>query len=184
MGLYLAFAPFILFAIVDRLLDANAGLLAGAVASAALIAKDYAVSRGAPKLLELGTMLLFAGLSLYSAFAGASWSIIGVRLCVDAGLLLIVLLSLALRRPFTLQYAREQATRDLWDSPRFIETNYVLTRVWALAFVVIVVADMVLLFAPALPPSVGITATILALVAAAKVTAWYPQHAAAAQAAK
>lgn len=56
-----------------------------------------------------------------------------------------------------------------------------LTGVWALAFLIMVVADMVLLFAPALPPSIGITATILALVGAAKVTAWYPPHVAATQ---
>jgi hypothetical protein len=38
---------------------------------------------------------------------------VGVRLRVDAGLLLIVLITLLVGKPFTLQYAREQVPQDL-----------------------------------------------------------------------
>jgi hypothetical protein len=95
---------------------------------------------------------------------------------VDLGLLLIVLVSLALRRPFTLQYAREQVPEEFWSSPQFVRTNYVITAVWALAFAVLVVADLILLYVPELPPRVGIIATIAALVGAIKFTSWYPER--------
>jgi hypothetical protein len=100
--------------------------------------------------------------------AELAWSIVGVRLRVDAGLLLTVLVSLALRRPFTLQYAREKVAPELWDSSRFIRVNNVVTAVWALAFVVMVAADFLLLCAPEVSPRVGIIATILAIVGAFK----------------
>ena len=45
----------------------------------------------------------------FSALAKAHWSIVAVRLAVDIGLFLIVLVSLAVRRPFTIQYAREES---------------------------------------------------------------------------
>jgi hypothetical protein len=45
-----------------------------------------------------------------------------------------------------------------------------------LAFVLLVVADLVLLYAPSLPPRIGIIATILALVGAIKFTSWYPER--------
>lgn len=99
----------------------------------------------------------------------------GVRLIVDAGLLLIVLVSLAIRKPFTLQYAREQVSKELWASPEFLRTNDVITAVWALAFAVMVAADWVLLTSDA-PPRFGIIATVLALVGAIKFTGWYPDR--------
>ena len=54
-------------------------------------------------------MFLFGGLAVYALLGGPAWTVIGVRLRVDAGLLLIVLASMAVGRPFTLQYARERA---------------------------------------------------------------------------
>jgi len=87
-----------------------------------------------------------------------------------------VLVSLALRQPFTLQYAREQVPPELWGSPRFVRANYIITAVWAAAFAVLVIADLVLLYLPQVPHRVGIVATILALVGAFKFTSWYPNR--------
>lgn len=83
---------------------------------------------------------------------------------------------MAIGRPFTLQYAREQVDRELWESTEFKRTNYVITAVWAAAFVVLVLADLILLYVPQLPPRVGIIATILALSDAIKFTGWYPSR--------
>jgi hypothetical protein len=175
MGILLAFAPFIVFAVLDRLVGATTGLIAGAAVSAAFLLRDLVTPGRTPKVLEIGTVILFGVLAVYAIFGGAT-SIVGVRLPVDAGLLLIVLASIAIREPFTLQYARETVAREHWGSAEFIRTNYVITAVWALAFGVLVVADLVLLYAPELPPRVGIIATVLALVAAVKFTGWYPEH--------
>jgi hypothetical protein len=106
------------------------GLVAGALVSAALVARDYFTSGRAPKILEIGTLLLFGGLALYAALGGPTGFVIGVRRCVDSGLLLIVLVSMALGRPFTLQYAREQVAPELWWSPGFVRTNYVIMAYW------------------------------------------------------
>ncbi len=176
MGILLAFAPFIVFALVDRTVGVTEGLVAGAVTSAALLARDWFVLVRSPKILEIGTVMLFGALAAYSLFGSPDWSIMGVRLCVDLGLLLIVLVSIALRQPFTLQYAREQVPADLWNTPEFLRTNYVITAVWALAFSILVLADLVLLYAPDVPPRVGIITTIAALIAAVKFTGWYPER--------
>jgi hypothetical protein len=175
MGILPAFAPFIAFAVVDRLSGPTEGLVVGAVVSAALLARDLVRGRTA-KVLEIGTAILFGGLALYALLSRPSWTVIGVRLVVDAGLLLIVLASLALRRPFTLQYAREQVAPELWDAPEFVRTNYVITAVWSLAFAVMVAAELVLLYVPSIPPRAGIIAIVLALVGAVKFTGWYPKR--------
>jgi hypothetical protein len=175
LGILLAFAPFLAFALIDRLSGPTEGLIAGAVVSAALLLRDLIQGRTA-KVLEIGTAILFGGLALYALLGRPSWSVVGVRVVVDAGLLLIVLASLVMRRPFTLQYARERVAPELWGEPEFVRTNYVITTVWALAFAVMVVAELVLLYVPDVPPRAGIVAIVLALVGAVKFTGWYPER--------
>ena len=176
MSMLLAFAPFIAFAVVDRAVGAREGLIAGAVVSLALVARELARGRSA-KVLEVGSALLFSGLAAYTLAANPAWSVVGVRLCVDLGLLVIVLVSLASRRPFTVQYARERVPREQWGSPVFVRTNYVITTVWALAFAALVAADVVMLYAPGVPHQAGVATTILTLVGAFKFTEWYPERA-------
>ena len=64
-----------------------------------------------------------------------------VRLAVDGGLLVIVLVSLAIGMPFTLQYARESVPKEFWTVPLFITTNQRITAAWAAAFAVMTAAD-------------------------------------------
>jgi hypothetical protein len=176
MDMLLAFAPFIAFAATDRLIGSVEGLVAGFAVSAALLLRDWLSPNRSPKLLEIGTAFLFGALALYTLFSHATWSIWGVRIAVDTGLFLIVVISIAIRQPFTLQYARESVPQALWSSREFLRTNDVISAVWALAFAVLVAADFVLLTMPDLPPRFGIIATVLALVGALKFTAWYPNR--------
>jgi len=177
MGILLAFAPFLAFAAIDRLLGPTEGLVAGALVAIALLLRD-ALAGKSVKVLELGTAILFGLLAAYALVARPAWSVIAVRLMVDAGLLLIVLISIAIRRPFTLQYAREQVAPELWAHPTFVRTNYVITAVWGAAFAVMVAAELALLTIPDLPPRIGGVAIVLALVGAVKFTGWYPDRAA------
>ena len=176
MGILLAFAPFIVFAVLDRIVGPVVGLIAGALTSLILLARDWLTAGRSLKILDIGTACLFVGLVLYSFLAKPTWSVIGVRLCVDSGLLLIVLVSMAVGRPFTVQYAREQVKPELWNTPEFRRTNYVITGVWALAFALMVTAELILLYAPGLPPRAGIIVIVVALVGAVKFTGWYPEH--------
>ncbi len=176
MNTLLGFAPFVVFAVIDRLLGSTLGLAAGAATSAIVIAWDVLLRHRSAKILEIGTLLLFGGLAIYAIVARPSWSIIGVRLWVDAGLLVIVLLSIVLRRPFTLQYATERSDVKTEMSPAFVRANYVISWVWAAAFAVLVAADLLMLTQPDVPLRVGIVTTIAALYAAIKFTSWYPDH--------
>lgn len=176
MGILLAFAPFLAFALIDRLVGPIEGLWAGTLAAAALLGRDLITAGRTPKILEIGTLLLFGGLAVYALLGWPAWTVIGVRLRVDAGLLLIVLVSMAVRRPFTLQYAREQVAPELWNTPAFVRTNYVITAIWALAFAVMVSAELALLYMPNLPQRAGVITIVLALVGAVKFTGWYPEH--------
>ena len=90
MTLLLAFAPFIAFVVIERLVSVPEGLGAGAIVAAALLARDLVTPGRAIKLLEIGTVLLFGALTVYALSNDVQWSIAAVRLRVDAGLMLIV----------------------------------------------------------------------------------------------
>jgi hypothetical protein len=175
MRTLLAFAPFLVFVVLERIIGVSSGLIAAAIVAAILVARDVLMHKTI-KVLDVGTLILFGTLAIYSRVAHPAWSVIAVRLRVDLGLLLIVLASIALRKPFTLQYAREEVAPEFWNLPDFVRTNYLITAVWAAAFAVMVAAEAALVYTPGMPQRLGITVTVLAIVAAVKFTSWYPDH--------
>lgn len=175
MGILLGFAPFIVFLFLTRSQTPTVSLLAAAAVAAVLVIRER--SRGkSMKILEIGTAVLFAALGLYSWLAHPAWDIPTVRTVVDAGLLFIIVLSLIIRRPFTLQYAREQVPEDLHHVPSFLRTNYVITSIWALALAIILVADLGMHFAPGVPLWIEVVAILSALGGAVWFTKWYPEQ--------
>jgi intracellular septation protein A len=175
MNILLSFGPFILFAVLMRFGDVLFALIAAAALSALLILRERRRGKSV-KILEAGTVLLFGGLTVFTAFTHYDWTILEGRLAVDLGLLVMVLGSIIARRPFTLQFAREEVPKEYWANPQFIATNYRISAAWALAFLVLVLADIVMAFYPAIPLWIGIAVTILALACAIWFTRWYPQR--------
>jgi hypothetical protein len=165
MTFLIAFAPFIVFAVLMRTVSVRVGLLAACVLAASLVARDLARGRH-PKMLEAGSAALFGGLAAVSFVPGVHWTTAGVRLVVDTGLLVMALGSLALGRPFTLQIAREQVPPELWNTEVFLQVNRAITGVWAAAFAVLVAADAAAEFLPQVPLAADVGATLFALAAA------------------
>ena len=175
MGMLLAFAPFFIFVLIERTVGVGAGLIAASIVAAILLARDIVLRKGI-KILDIGALALFGGLAIYALSVRPDWSVIAVRLRVDLGLFLIVLASMVLRRPFTLQYAREQVPEEFWGSQEFVRTNYVITAAWAAAFAIMVIAEACIVYVPSVPRRLGLLVTIFAIVAAVKFTSWYPDR--------
>ncbi|HET6552550.1 MAG TPA: hypothetical protein VFG49_03355 [Dyella sp.] len=172
MKILLGFVPFFAFAVASALGYSSLGLIAGAVVSAAMLVWNK-VSGRSLKLLEVGSCLLFAALAVYAIGSGASLSVGLVRLCVDGGLLLIALASVLIGRPFTIDYAKESVAPELWSSPRFLQTNRMISLAWAAAFAIIVVADVALW--KGLMTSRHVVLVVAgAIYAAIKFTTWCP----------
>lgn len=105
-----------------------AGVVAGLVVAGGLL--SWELRRGRPKAMEVAATAYFGvqgvlallgnpGLVrydlplLYGALAAMAWT------------------TVALRRPFTLQYAREEWPPVFWDDPAFRRLNLYLTLLWA-----------------------------------------------------
>jgi hypothetical protein len=177
VSLLLGFAPFLVFALLERLAGPLAGLAGAAALSLAVVLRDTLVRRRAAKLLEVCSLVLFGGLAAFTVASHVAWSIVLVRLAVDAGLFLAVLLSLLLGRPFTLAYAKEKTPAAVWAAPAFVRINVVLTAAWTVAFAVLVASDAVMAWVPAIPLALGVVTSVAALGAALIFTMKYPEHA-------
>ena len=173
MSILLNLSPFAVFFGLMRLVSPIAGLIGAFVVSLLLCTRM--IRRGeSVKILEIGSVVLFGMLVVYTLLAAPRWTVATVRLAVDGGLLTIVVVSLAIGRPFTLQYARERVPEPIWALPVFFTTNRLITIVWAGAFAVHVAADAAAEYAPAIPLWLDIVVAIVAFIGAVWFTRWCP----------
>lgn len=175
MMIFLILAPYGAFAALILLGSAAVSLFAASAMCLMVIAYDVLRGRSI-KILGAGSAILFAALGGYVTLVDAGWSSSEVKLAVDAGMLAISLASLALRRPFTLQYAREMVDAETAQLPEFLNAAYVITWAWSLAFVLMVLANVLLIYLPGLPLWSGLAIAFAARNSALYFTKWYPEH--------
>jgi hypothetical protein len=78
----------------------------------------------------VGMLSLLAGLHPSNV---ATWGRYA-QAVAHGSLCLIVFVSVLINRPFTEEYAREQAPKEIWNSPAFRAFNRRISLVWGLAF--------------------------------------------------
>jgi len=173
MSILLSLSPFVVFFVLMRLRSPLAGLV-GAVVVSLLLCLRMVRKGESLKILEVGSLVVFGALTTYTLLAAPAWSVATVRLAVDLGLLAIAVVSLAIGRPFTLQYARERVPEPIWALPIFYTTNRLITTVWAGAFAVLVAADALAEYVAAVPIWVDVAASVVAFAGAVLFSRWYP----------
>ena len=129
--LLLAFAPWISFLIIAR--DSLFRLKLGLVVALVLV-----VVMGITRLHR--GVILWAGLVFFACATVAvvllnnMWIAQHMGVMANGALAVSTWLTIAIKKPFTLDYAREHTDPSLWDHPLFIRTNFVIASVWGLAF--------------------------------------------------
>ena len=175
MMIFLILAPYGAFAALMLLSSAAVSLFAAAALCLTVIACDAFAGRSI-KMLGAGSAIVFLVLGCYVALVDPGLSSSAVKLAVDAGMLAIALVSLLIRRPFTLQYAREATDAETAALADFLSANYVITWAWTLAFVLMVLANVLMIYVPGLPLWSGIAIAFAARNSALYFTKWYPER--------
>lgn len=173
-------APWIIFSLLVGPGRFEIAVVLALATTVVLIAAGRIINRGSSwKLLEIADLVFFAALAVVGLLASdstRSWLETYAGEVSNIALFVIAFGSMAIRKPFTLQYAREQVDPAIWHTPAFLRTNYLITGVWGLAFLVAAIAgaygDLVLHD----PNNIwtGWIIQILAIVTALRFTAWYP----------
>jgi hypothetical protein len=175
MMIFLILAPFAAFTTLMLLTSATVSVFASAAVALATIAYDLKRG-GSIKMLAAGAAILFGSLGGYLTLVDSGWSNSAVRMTVDGGVLVIALASIAMRFPFTLQYAREVVDAETMRLPGFLRANYIITWAWTAAFLLMVVANILMIYVPNLPLWSGLAIAFAARNSAAYFTKWYPKH--------
>lgn len=184
-GLFAAFVPWIVFWILIGNVDVwTACAIPFAVAGLQAL---RSVRTGAPpKLLEIGTVVVFAGLTLIAIVGDEVFLDRWIQPLANGCLFLIALASVLVHKPFALQYARDEVPAEIQASPVFLRTTTIITWVWVGAFAVMTISSMI-------PPIVDGSATMrdqddalsvvfywvvpfVVLAGAVLFTKWYPDE--------
>ncbi|HEY5046485.1 MAG TPA: hypothetical protein VII49_00505 [Rhizomicrobium sp.] len=174
VAILLGFAPFIAFSLLTNV-SVDLALWVAFAASFAIAIRDFAQSR-LLRMLDMGCVALFGLFSLYVGFIQPGISVQMARLVVDGGLFAMAILSIVLRHPLTLQYAREQVPKEFWNTARFVFTNYLVTAAWALAFALMALIEAVANKDKHLPVTLDVAVSLLILAVAILFTARYPHY--------
>jgi hypothetical protein len=140
---FVGFVPWIIFWVVAAPSTWEYATL-GALLAAVILALPDARKRSL-KLLDVATIGFFAVFSLLAVFLDASdlqW-LEDYSQAISSGALAIIALGSLAFMPFTEQYARETAPREVWDSPEFKRMNFVLSAMWGGVFAVSAVLGII-----------------------------------------
>ena len=119
MTIFLILAPYAAFTLLMLVSSPLPSLLAAAAICGIVIGYDVLGGRSI-KLLGASSAILFTSLGGYLILVDPGLSPSATKLAVDCGLFAIALLSLAIRFPFTLQYAREAVDAQTAGLPGFL----------------------------------------------------------------
>lgn len=174
------FVPWIIFWVVSS--PSTWEYAAGGALLATVILLLPSSDRGSIKLLDVVSIAFFGALTIAGLVLDREqldWLEDYSQAISSGALALVVLGSLAFV-PFTEQYAREQAPREVWDSPLFKQINRMLTLVWGVVFAVSAILGVIAQQVDSGTDWLNWIIPIALVVGAFKFTAWYPDRARAA----
>jgi hypothetical protein len=175
MTIFLILAPYGVFALLMLVASSTASLFTAAAICVAVIAYDFIAGRST-KILGVGSALVFSAIYFHVEWIDSSLSVSAVKFAVDAGIFLVMLGSIVIGKPFTLQYAQEAVDAETAKLPGFIRANYTITWAWVLAIVLMMAGNVALIYVPGLPLWSGLLVAFAARNSAIYFTRWYPQY--------
>jgi hypothetical protein len=175
MTIFLILAPYGIFALLMLVTSAVASLFSAAAICLAIIAFDMIRGRSL-KILGAGSVIVFTTIGGYLWLVDATPSSWVVKLAVDTGIFLVSLMSILIRRPFTLQYALEKVDAETAQRPEFIKATYVIAWAWTGAMLLMMIGNLATIYVPTLPIWSGLVVAFAARNSAVYFTKWYPKR--------
>src|ERR1700734_2232637 len=130
-----SFAPWMVFLAGVRVGNVYWGAGLGAVVAIVVLAR--ALSRHKAHLFDYVGVVYFIGMLVLLAILQPhnidTWGRYA-QAVAHGSLCVIRFVAVLINRPFTEGYAREQAPKEIWDSPAFRAFNRKISAVWGLAF--------------------------------------------------
>ncbi len=142
--IFIAFIPWVFFAIfyghseLSQLVGSLGALILMLVFNFKEVRKGF--------ILPWGSILLYVFLAFNNLFPVIDLSAIGTVRLINSTLAAVVIFSMVVGKPFTLQYAKEEVDPHYWHSPLFLKINWVLTAIWAVLMIIMALPGYFLTF--------------------------------------
>ena len=175
MTIFLILAPFGSFALLMLVTSTQISLFATTAICLVVVGIDAARGRSV-KMLSAGCVVVFSGIGTYVTLIDPNLGVSAVKIAADVGVLAISLGSLAIRKPFVLQYALEAVDTETAKLPGFLKATYTITWAWTGAFVLMIIGNALTIYVPGLPLWSSLVIAFAARNSAAYFTTWYPQY--------
>ena len=169
----LVFAPWIAFLVIANgsLFRLKLGIGVAAVLTVVMVVTR--LHRGA--IIWVG-IVFFSYALVTVVVLDNMWTAIHMGILANGALAAGTWMSIVLKRPFTLEYAREHTEPSLWNSPSFLRTNYILTSMWAVTFTINAGLSWQRRVRPMMPGWAYEITSYFLLVLASVMSPWYPQY--------
>lgn len=95
-------------------------------------------------VMPICSAIFFLLIGLNHLFKISTWIDGHLYLLINSALAAIVLISMLIGKPFTLQYAKERVARETWNKPLFLRINWILTSIWLVLMIIMAIPSYVL----------------------------------------
>lgn len=126
-----------------------------------------------PKILEVGTLFYFFLLALAAIFFDLEKLGHGVNALSSFILMAIVFISIIIKKPFSIQYAKEVSRPEVWNNPEFIRVNYVISWAWFIAFLVNLILPLSRCLGVRSPKRLDFIVSLICIISVIKFSRWY-----------
>jgi hypothetical protein len=175
MGIFIGFAPFIIYSVLVSNNTFEEAAVAALITS--IVLNGWSLLQGQrPKLLNLAMLGWFAILTVISLTGDDGWVAEWSYVISNVAIAAIILFTIVIGQPFTLEYAKETAPKELWDEPLFIKATRVIAWVWFLALVGMAISSYIATEQPADEMWWNWIVPIGLLIGAFKFTEAYPER--------
>ena len=129
VGFLVGFAPWILYWILTGAVSFRVAISVALAVSVASNLLSLARHKP-PKVLEIGTTVAFVVLAVIGFTTDDVFIARWIQPIGNFAFLAIMVVSVLIKKPFTLQYAEESTPPELWGTPGFTYVNERITYVW------------------------------------------------------
>jgi hypothetical protein len=173
LKLLLGFAPWLAFLFI-----AHGGLFRLKVGL--VVALVLAVVMGLMRLhrgVILWVGLIFFGVSTLLVIGFEDmWTVRHMGVLANSAMALATWYTVAVKRPFTMDYARDHTPPELWSHPTFLRTNLIITSAWSTCFTLNAVLAWHKMALHQLPDWGYEVISYALLLSCAILSTWYPAH--------
>ena len=173
LRLMLSFAPWLSFLVIahDTLFRVKLGLIVAFVLS--VVMGVLRLHRGIILWVGLG---FFSCATIAVVFLENMWVLRYMGTLANGALAIGAWLTIALQKPFTLDYAKEHADPALWNDPHFLRVNYQITAIWASTFTINAALAFAKMHHVVFSEATYEMMSYALLIATALFTVWYPAY--------